>query len=139
MFRTRILSLPASFALAWAACGCTLLAPQSCPAGLKPMTEAELLFGRGIAGGGTVGDADWRSFLDAEVTPRFPDGLTVEDASGQWKDAGGIVRESSKRLVIVLPGTADDEGKLSAIRQAYKARFRQDAVLVVETKGCGSF
>lgn len=33
-----------------------------------------------------VSDEDWRAFLAAEVTPRFPDGLTVIDAAGQWRD-----------------------------------------------------
>lgn len=119
--------------------GCASLLPQSCPSGLKPMTEARLYFGRDIAGGGTVSDADWQGFLDEEVTPRFPDGLTVEDASGQWKGEGAIVREKSKRLTIVLSGGEGDEAKLGAIRQAYKTRFRQDAVLLVEGRACVSF
>ena len=103
------------------------------------MTEAQLFFGRDIAGGGTVSDADWQSFLDDEVTPRFPAGLTVEDASGQWRSGAVIVREQSKRLTIILPGAADDEAKLAAIRDAYKARFHQEAVLLSESQGCVSF
>jgi len=103
------------------------------------MTEAELFFGRDIAGGGVVSDADWQCFLDQEVTPRFPDGLTVEEASGQWKGADGIVREKSKRLTIVLVGAAGEEAKLSAVRDAYKRRFQQDAVLLVERQACAAF
>lgn len=119
--------------------GCETPAPQGCPAGLKPVTEAELFFGRDIAGGGSVGDAEWQSFLDTDVTPRFPNGLTVEDGSGQWKDEHGIVRESSKRVTIVLTGAPGEQADLDAIRASYKSRFRQDAVLLVETNGCGGF
>jgi len=119
--------------------GCTAMDARTCPAGLGRFTEANLYFGRGIAGGASVSDADWQSFVDSEIAPRFPDGLTVEDASSQWKDANGIVREKSKRLTIILPGKADDEARLAAIRIAYKFRFRQDAVLLMETEGCGSF
>jgi hypothetical protein len=36
----------------------------------------------------------------------------------------------------VAPGEAD---KLAAIREAYKRRFRQESVLLLETKSCGSF
>jgi len=129
----------AGIAVALAIGGCADLAPQTCPAGLKEMTQGVLYFGRDIAGGGSVGDADWRSFLDAEVTPRFPDGLTVEDVSGQWKGSGGIVREKSKQITIVLPGRADDQAKLAAIREAYKSRFKQDSVLILESQVCGSF
>jgi len=104
------------------------------------MTEAELFFGRDIAGRPSVSDEDWRKFLDEEVTPRFPDGLTVEDAAGQWKGTGGaIVREASKHLTIVLVGAPDESAKLDAIRESYKRRFRQESVLLLETKSCGSF
>lgn len=118
--------------------GCAAL-PTSCPAGLTPMKEAQLFFGRAIPGGGEVSEADWRVFLDDEVTPRFPDGLTVQDASGQWKDKTGIVREPSKRLTLVLSGRADEGAKLEAIRSAYRTRFHQDSVLQVETAICGGF
>ena len=104
------------------------------------MTEAELFFGRDIAGQPSVSDTDWQRFLDEEVTPRFPDGLTVEDAAGQWKGAGGaIVREPSKHLTIVLVGAPNESVKLNAVRETYKRRFRQDSVLLLETKSCGSF
>ena len=109
-----------------------------CPAGLKSMTEAELFFGR--AGVSVVTDKDWRRFLAEDVTPRFPDGLTVEDGSGQWRNANGaIIREASKHLIIVLPGAPDDAAKLAAIRKTYKQRFRQESVMLLEHEVCGSF
>lgn len=119
--------------------GCAEWVPPSCQAGLKPMTEAELFFGRDIPGGGQVGEEDWRRFLDEEVTPRFPDGLSVQDLYGQWKNKDGITREPSKRLTIVLTGTAEQQAKLAAIRVAYKRRFHQDSVLLLESKVCGCF
>ena len=119
--------------------GCASLSQSPCPAGLAPMTEANLFFGRNIGGAPGVGDEDWRRFVDEEVTPRFPDGLTVEDASGQWKGAGGIVREASKHLIVVLSGAPGEADKLAAVREAYKRRFRQESVLLLETKSCGSF
>jgi hypothetical protein len=132
-------NISAAILVSIAVFGCAAFPPQICPADLKPMSSAELYFGRAIPGGGEVGDADWQRFLDAEVTPRFPGGFTVQDASGQWQGAGGIVREPSKHLTIVLNGAADETKKLAAIRAAYKNRFRQEAVLLVEYRGCGSF
>jgi hypothetical protein len=119
--------------------GCANLVTPSCPAGLKPMTEAGVYFGRNIGAAPAVTDQDWQRFLDEEVTPRFPQGLTVEDAAGQWKGADGVVREASKHLIIVLSGAPDEADKLAAIREAYKRRFRQESVLLLETKSCGSF
>lgn len=103
------------------------------------MTQAELFFGRAIPGGGQIGDDDWRRFLDEEITPRLPEGLTVQEAAGQWKDKTGVVREQSKRLTLVLSGTVEEQAKLEAIRVAYKNRFHQEAVLLLETKVCGAF
>jgi hypothetical protein len=119
--------------------GCAQWTPVSCRVGLKPMVQAELFFGRAIPGGGQIGDDDWRRFLDEEITPRFPDGLTIQDASGQWKDKNGIVRERSKRLTLVISGIVDEQAKLEAIRTAYKNRFHQEAVLLLENKVCGAF
>ncbi len=119
--------------------GCAGLPSTSCPAGLKPMVSAELTFGRAIPGGGAVSEADWQHFVDEEITPRFPDGLTVQDALGQWKGRGGIVREASKRLFVVISGSPLEAAKLEAIRTAYRMRFRQEAVLLVETPICGAF
>ena len=36
-------------------------------------------------------DAAWDAFLADTVTPRFPDGLTVLDARGQWRDSEGLI------------------------------------------------
>jgi hypothetical protein len=82
-------------------------AAVTCPTGLAPRTEVELYFGRNI--GETLGvDADaWVRFLDEEVTPRFPDGLSVIDLDGQWKDraSGRIVREPGKKVVVIVMGS----------------------------------
>jgi hypothetical protein len=103
------------------------------------MVVAELYFGRAIPGGGTVSDTDWQRFLDHDVTPRFADGLTVQDASGQWKSGDGIVREPSKHLILVIAGTPDESAKLEAVRNAYRQRFRQESVMRVETPVCAGF
>src|SRR6186713_1316477 len=43
---------------------------------------------------GSVSELEWQMFLRDEVTRRFPEGLTVWQAEGQWlTPAGGIDRE----------------------------------------------
>ena len=115
-------------------------AAPRCPAGLRPATTAEVFFGQDIAGGGEVSDADWRGFLSAEVSPRFPDGLTVADVYGQWRGPkGSFVREPSKALFIVLGHRGDDQRRLALVRDAYKRQFRQNSVLLVEERACVGF
>ncbi len=106
----------------------------------EPRGTAELYFGRDIGDSPGVSDAEWRAFVDEEVTPRFPDGLTVIDAAGQWRGESGTVgREASKVLVVVLSGRPDDRARLDAVRDAYKRRFRQEAVMLVERRACVAF
>lgn len=102
---------------------------------------AELIFGRDIGRRTGVSEAAWRRFLDREVTPRFPDGLTVVNAVGQWRDrsTGRIVREPSKMLMIVLPGNADDHARLDAVVAAYKRQFQQQSVGIIVQPACAAF
>ena len=105
------------------------------------MTSVTLFFGMAIPGGGKVSDGDWRSFLDTEVTPRFPDGLSVIEAAGQWKDAetGTVIRESSRALLIWTENSAGASAEIDAIRDAYKTRFKQDSVMRVDDLDCVDF
>jgi hypothetical protein len=119
-------------------------APQeplpACPAGQEARRSAQLFFGRNIGDKPGVSDADWRKFMDEEVTPRFPDGLTVLDGGGQWRgEDNKLIREASKIVMVVLPNKRDVQGRLDAVRNAYKTRFRQEAVLVVTQAACVSF
>ena len=91
-----------------------------------------LYFGRNIPGGGTVSDGDFAGFLDQVVTPRFPKGLTVLHADGQWQgDSGRIDREQSIVVEIVHAAGYNQERALREIADEYKRRFRQEAVLRV--------
>jgi hypothetical protein len=104
------------------------------------MMQAEVFFGRDVMGRAMVSEEEWRGFLDAEVTPRFPDGFSVEDAYGQYRNRGGMIaREESKHLIVITTGDTGDQAKLSAIRDAYRRRFMQDSVLLVETPVCAGF
>ncbi len=111
-----------------------------CPSGLSRASTAELYFGRNIGPAPGVSDADWAKFVDEEITPRFPNGLTVIDAVGQWRGpSSAIVREPSKAVMIVLSGEDGETAKLEAIRDAYKARFRQESVMLVQRPACVGF
>jgi hypothetical protein len=112
-----------------------------CHGAQRPGTIAELLFGRDIGGHLGVSEAAWRRFVAREIAPRFPDGLTVASASGQWRDrkSGKIVREPSKLVLIALPGNADDQARLDAVVAAYKREFRQQSVGFIVQSACVSF
>jgi hypothetical protein len=127
-----------------AACGAadTLLAraqAQDCAVGSDRRLVVELLFGRHVGGRLGVTEAAWRRFVDREVTARFPDGFTVYDAKGQWFDRNRrrLVREPSKIVMIVIP--ADARPRVLELADAYKRRFRQESVGLIERPACVSF
>jgi len=92
----------------------------------------ELYFGRSQPGGGEVTEEQWQKFVDTEVTPRFPDGLTVIDAYGQFLNSAGIfAREDSKVLILLYVSTPERERSIQEIIDAYKSRFQQESVLRV--------
>jgi hypothetical protein len=104
------------------------------------MTVAELLFGR-KARGRIISEAEWRQFLTREVTPRFPDGLTVLDGTGQWRDRERrtITREPSKVVMIAFRDDHAAREKIEAIVTAYKQQFAQQSVGVLTRPVCASF
>jgi len=114
---------------------------MDCRGGQKPQQIAELLFGRKIGDRIAVTEAQWARFVDREITRRFPDGLTIIDARGQWRDQerNRIVHEPSKVVQIVLPGKAGDVERLTEIAETYKSRFRQQSVGVIVRPACVSF
>jgi len=86
--------------------------------------RTELYFSVGTVDGkeGAVSPARWREFLDKEVTSRFPDGFTVFDAYGQWRDHGAKEPErlSTKVIVILHENNPQNATNIEAIRLAYK-------------------
>lgn len=118
---------------------CSVHPVADCPTGATQQLSDHLFFGTATPDG-VVSDADWQSFLRDEVTPRFPEGLTTWTADGQWRGADGIiVKEGSHVLQLLHPRDASAEASIVAIMAAYKARFRQEAVLRVTAPACTSF
>jgi hypothetical protein len=119
--------------------GCAAL-PSVCVPPAQPMISAELYFGRSV-GARRVSAPEFAAFLASEITPRFPDGLTVIDGRGQWRnpERGTIAREPSTLVKIIF---ADDAGKrtdLDAIAERYKQKFHQQSVLITLQPTCAAF
>ncbi len=79
---------------------------------------------------GSVSELEWQLFLRDDVTARFPDGLTVWDADGQWRSsAGAIAHEKAKVLLLVHPDTAAARASVLALIARYRQAFDQESVL----------
>jgi hypothetical protein len=113
------------------------------PAQTSNWVDTKLYFGLGLADQPQQGvsEAAWRDFLDKEVTPRFPDGLSVIDVYGQWqgKQQSTPERLRSKLLVIDYPDTPDNRAKVESIRSAWKQRTGDQSVLRITQPADVSF
>ncbi|GAA4341522.1 hypothetical protein GCM10023165_22270 [Variovorax defluvii] len=115
-------------------------APAFCRPGEQALVHDTLYFGTGKPQGGVVTQHDWDDFLKSSVTPRFPQGLSVLPASGQWRGAdGALVRETTYVLQLVHPDDDASDQAVRAIAADYKARFQQEAVLRARSPSCISF
>lgn len=103
--------------------------------------RTELYFGTARTVGQPVSDAEFAGFIDTEVTPRFPDGLTLLTGFGQFRTGNGdLVKERSHVLILLYPPQVQDANKkIQEIRNAYKQAFGQESVLRVDSFSFVSF
>ena len=105
------------------------------------MLEYQLFFGRDIQGRPTLTDQEWADFAEQVVTPNLADGFTAFDAYGQWKNPAThrIAKEKTKVIVAALPDTEAAAHAIAAVRDAYRAQFRQQSVGMTVHPACGAF
>jgi len=121
----------------------TLQGDPAHPGATKNWVDTKLYFGLGPADHPEKGisEAAWRDFLDKQVTPRFPDGLSVLDVYGQWqgKHQTAPERLRSKLLIIDYPDTPENQAKIEAIRAAWKQQTGNQSVLRITNPADVSF
>jgi Protein of unknown function (DUF3574) len=95
-------------------------------------TRTELFLGSLKLDGSLVSEEAFLGFLTAEITPRFPNGLTLLTGLGQFLTAQGVMHQEPSRLLILLYPVEDERDsseKIEQIREQYKRMFHQEAVL----------
>ena len=119
---------------------CSGTAGVACPEGTERFVEYQLFLGRSGTDGEVVDDAAWEGFLADTVTPRFPGGLTVLDARGQWRGSSGEIQKERSKLLVILAPPGDGVPRLiNEVTEEYKRRFDQESVLSVVGDACVSF
>jgi Protein of unknown function (DUF3574) len=102
----------------------------------EPYKRTELYFGGSRPDGTVITPAEFELFLDKEVTPAFPDGLTWLEAHGQWM--GG--KEESYLLILLYPFSDRSANRdIEEIRTDYKRQFEQQSVLRADSTDRVSF
>ncbi len=83
---------------------------------------------------GNVSEEEWKEFVDAVVSTKFPEGFTVIDGYGQWlSNNNEVIKENTRVLQIAHENRPEENRKVEEIIQAYKSEFEQEAVLRITT------
>ncbi|MFJ8866308.1 DUF3574 domain-containing protein [Streptomyces sp. NPDC102473] len=118
-------------------------APRAVAARGAAYVETRLFFGTERPDGGPdVTGAQFRSFIDRQVTPAFPDGLTVQEGRGQWRDSHGVIeRERSYELILLYPASEARlrDPRIERIRAAYEKAYAQDSVARLDARTLADF
>ena len=97
--------------------------------------RTQLVFGTAKPDGTVVTDAEFSAFVDAQITPRFPNGFVVARAGNQFRDAAGvIVKEDAFVAMFLYPfDRATEAGRrINTVRRLYMDQFQQESVLRVD-------
>jgi hypothetical protein len=100
------------------------ISPQPVAAQGSPGTDAlrsEVYFGLRTADGKVVDAQAWEKFVTGVVVPRFPEGLTVIEASGHSNGPGNL--NPTRILVVVHPNSDEAQNRLREIKAEYRKRF----------------
>jgi hypothetical protein len=121
----------------------TLTGDPAHPGATRGWVDTKLYFGLGPADDASKGisEAQWRAFLDREVSTRFPAGLSVVDVYGQWQGVGAKQPERlrSKMLIIDYEDSAESRAKIEGIRAAWKQMTGDQSVMRVTEPADVSF
>lgn len=153
--RTSVCTLFVVLGLGAVLVGCSSSPSTTAPSAIAPAisdgggsgltVQTTLYFGMNSPDGRGVSEQGWKRFLDEFVTPRFPDGLTVLHATGQYrsppppKGDGSLTVEPSRVLVVVHDGGADARRRIHEVAAEYARRFGQESVLRVDAAAQVSF
>jgi Protein of unknown function (DUF3574) len=102
----------------------------------KKYHKVELYFGLSERGK-PISEQQWQSFVDNYITPSFPEGMTIIDAYGQWRDDSTheITKEKSKMVVLICPKHSEATRRsVEGVKKKYCDLYNQQSVMEVDTK-----
>jgi hypothetical protein len=131
-------NLPAALALGGAAASLRATRPKDAS---EVWARTELYFGSNRGSRLPVTEDEFSQFIAAHVTERFPGGITVWNAYGQFLNSRGeLIREKSFLVIVFYPRQMRDaDRRIQAIREQYKQAFQQESVLRVDSLSLVSF
>jgi len=107
-----------------------------CSCSTAKQVETKLYFGQFKLNGGTVSDQEWNDFVARYVSKVFPEGSTVENATGNWYDTAThkLIMEPSKVITAINKPSEKLNQQIDSLGYWYKTLYQQQSVLRVDRK-----
>ena len=104
-------------------------------------TRTELYYGAGRLPASGERDIRWEKYINEVVTPRFPEGLTLLEGTGQWRVKEGQTprRNRTRILILIHEDTPKKSQQVDEIRTIWKEISGQQSVLRVSQPANVSF
>lgn len=75
--------------------------------------RTELYYGAGRLPHDGKPDERWENYINNEVTPRFPEGLTLLEGTGQWRvEVGEKPRRNRTRILILIHEATEEKSRM---------------------------
>ena len=98
-----------------------------------PMSLYRLHLGMGV-GELALSATEIQKFIDQEITPRFPTGLTIVEGRGQWAAPEGLIKERTTVVDVQGPATEEVQAKVAEIATIYVERYQDARASVYVTR-----
>lgn len=107
-----------------------------CSCAASKQVETKLYFGQSRLDGGMVSKKEWEHFVEQYVTKVFPEGSTIQNATGNWYDTAQhkLVTEPSKVVIAINKPSSRLNDQIDSLRYWYKLIYQQQSVLRVDRK-----
>lgn len=100
-----------------------------------PLIQQDLYFGQEIPNAGEVSEEAFQLFVDRVITPLFPSGLTIFDATGQTiSSTKQIFDEDTKVVTLFTEDTLENDFNTAKIAAIYNRQFQGATVSQVTNK-----
>jgi hypothetical protein len=118
---------------------CSEQSAHECPNGLEPFKQVTLYFGLSSPEG-VISNLEWQRYLEEVVTPNFPEGFTVFDSYGQWKNPEGVIIDEPGKVITHLFDIHDPKNNnIESVIGEFKERHQAQSVIREENVVCVSF
>ncbi|MCB1121814.1 MAG: DUF3574 domain-containing protein [Verrucomicrobiae bacterium] len=122
-----------TLAQSYSASGIQTSSSQTEPASKTGWLKTELYYGAGRLPADGSPDERWENYINEVVTPRFPEGLTLLEGTGQWRVKPGQPprRHRSRILILIHEDTPEKSRLVDEIRSIWLEISGHQSVLRV--------